>query len=94
MVAEILVIMWCFASFWDTIFECVPVRAEWDKNIRNARCQSFRELALGSGISNLILDVMFLLLPVIMVWQLQISKIIKVSLTGIFLLGGLYVTAT
>ena len=93
-VAGVLVIMWCLASFWDTIFECVPVQAEWDKSIRNARCQRIRELALGSGISNLILDVMFLLLPVPMVWQLQVSKRIKVSLTGIFLLGGLYVTFT
>lgn len=93
-VAGVLVIMWCLASFWDTIFECVPVQAEWDKSLKNARCQSIRELALGSGISNLILDVMFLLLPVPMVWQLQVSKRIKVSLTGIFLLGGLYVTPT
>lgn len=93
-VAGVLVLMWCLASFWDTIFECVPVQAEWDKSIKNARCQSIRALALGSGISNLILDVIFLLLPVPMVWQLHVSKRIKMSLTGIFLLGGLYVTST
>lgn len=93
-VTGVLVIMWFLASFWDTIFECVPVQAEWNKGIRNARCQSIRELALGAGISNLILDVLSLLLPVPMVWQLHVSKRIKVSLTGIFLLGGLCVTST
>ena len=68
------------------------MQAEWDRKMKNPRCQSIRELALGSGISNLILDILFLLLPVPMVWQLHVSKRIKLSLTGIFLLGGLYVT--
>ena len=88
-VAGALVVMWWVASFWDTVFECVPVQASWDKSIKNAKCQSIRKAALGTGISNLILDVLFLLLPVPMIWRLQISRRIKVSLTGMFLLGGL-----
>lgn len=90
-VAGALVIMWWIASFWDTIFQCVPIQASWDKSIKNAKCQSIRSAALGTGISNLILDILFLLLPVPMIWRLHVSRRIKVSLTGIFLLGGLYV---
>lgn len=89
-VAGALAVMWWIASFWDTIFQCVPVQASWDNSIRNARCQDIRDAALGAGISNLILDLLFLLLPVPMIWRLQVSKRIKVSLTGIFFLGGLY----
>ena len=89
-VAGALAVMWWLATFWDTIFQCVPVQAEWDKNLKNARCQVVREEALGAGISNLILDLLFLLLPVPMIWRLQVSKRIKASLTGIFLLGILY----
>ena len=88
-VAGALVIMWWMASFWDTIFECVPVQAFWDKSITNAKCQSIREAALGTGISNLILDLLFLLLPIPMIWRLHVSTRTKVFLTGIFLLGGL-----
>lgn len=88
-VAGALVMMWWMASFWDTIFECVPAQASWNKSIKNAKCQSIRDAALGTGISNVILDLLFLLLPVPMIWQLHISTRIKVSLTGIFLLGGL-----
>lgn len=92
-VAGALIVMWWIASFWDTIFQCVPAQASWDKSIKNAKCQSIRGAALGTGISNLILDVAFLLLPVPMIWRLHVSKRIKVSLTGIFLLGG-FVCAT
>lgn len=88
-VAGTLTLMWWVAAFWDTIFQCVPVQASWDKSIKNAKCQVVREEALGTGISNLILDVSFLLLPVPMIWQLQVNRRIKLSLTGIFLLGGL-----
>lgn len=89
--AGALVVIWWTASFWDTIFQCVPVQASWDKSIKNARCQRIRDAALGTGISNLILDLVFLLLPVPMVWRLHVSRRVKVSLTGIFLLGALYV---
>ena len=89
-VAGALTVMWWLASFWDTVFQCVPVQASWDHSIKNARCQNIRDAALGTGISNLILDLLFLLLPVPMIWRLQVSRRIKVSLTGIFFLGGLY----
>lgn len=91
--AGALVMIWWTASFWDTIFQCVPVQASWDKSIKNARCQNIRDAALGTGISNLILDLVFLLLPVPMVWRLHVSRRVKVSLTGIFLLGA-FVCAT
>lgn len=90
LVAGTLVVMWGIASFWDTIFQCLPIQASWDKSIKNAKCQTVRREALGTGISNVILDFLFLLLPIPMIWRLQVSTKIKVSLTGIFLLGGLY----
>lgn len=89
-----LVVLWWIASFVDTIFQCVPVQASWDKSIQNAKCQNIRKAALGTGVSNLILDVLFLALPVPMIWKLQVERKIKVSLTGIFLLGALYVLKT
>ena len=86
-VAGILTIMWWLASFLDTIFQCIPVQASWDRSIKNAKCQNIRSAALGTGISNLLLDVLFLALPMPVIWRLQVEPQIKVSLTGIFLLG-------
>ena len=84
-----LVVMWWVASFLDTIFMCTPVQASWDKSIQNARCQNIRNAALATGVSNLILDIMILAMPLPVIWGLQASKRVKVSLTFIFLLGGL-----
>lgn len=91
-VAGALTIMWWIAAFLDSIFECVPVQAIWDKSIRDPQCQNVRASALGTGIANMILDILFLIIPLPMIWKLQVTKRIKVSLTGIFLLGALYVS--
>lgn len=90
-VAGTLAILWWLASFLDTVFQCTPVQASWDKNIQNFHCQDIEAAALATGVSNLILDLLFLALPIPMIWNLQVEKRIKVSLTGIFLLGVLYV---
>ena len=91
-VAGALTISWWMAAFLDAIFACTPVRASWEKGIRDAKCQDIRASALGTGIANMILDIMFLILPLPMIWKLQVTRRIKVLLTGIFLLGALYVS--
>ncbi len=85
--AGTLTIMWFLASFWDTMFQCTPVEASWNHSIPNAKCQDIEKAALGTGISNLILDVLFIALPIPVIWDLKLPKRIKVSLTAIFLLG-------
>ena len=88
-VAGALTVMWWIAAFLDSIFQCVPVQAFWDKSIQNPKCQDIRASALGTGIANMILDIMLLIIPLPMIWKLQVSRRIKVSLTGIFMLGAL-----
>ena len=90
-VAGALTISWWLAAFIDTIFQCIPVQYSWNMDMKNGRCQDIRAAALGTGISNLILDVLLLALPLPMIWQIKIDRKIRVSLTGIFLLGALYV---
>ena len=85
--AGTVTIMWFLASFWDTIFQCRPVEASWNRSIPNAKCQNIEKAALGTGISNLILDVLFIALPIPVIWDLKLPRKIKVSLTSIFLLG-------
>ena len=85
--------MWWLACFLDTIFQCTPVQAQWDSSIRNAKCQNLKTAALATAFSNMILDVVFLLLPLPMIWGLHLDRKFKLSITGIFLLGG-FVCAT
>lgn len=46
---------------------------------------------IGNAAANVITDGIILLVPVPIVWRLQIKTIQKVMLCGVFLLGGLYV---
>ena len=85
--AGTLTIIWFLASFLDTIFQCKPIEASWNHSIPNAKCQDIEKAALGTGISNLILDALFIALPIPVIWDLSLPKRIKASLTGIFLLG-------
>ena len=85
--AGTVTIMWFLASFWDTIFQCTPIEASWNHSIPSAKCQDIEKAALGTGITNLILDVLFIALPIPAIWDLKLPIKIKISLTCIFLLG-------
>ena len=88
--AAIVFCQW-FSLTIGTIFQCIPVAAFWNRNIEGAKCIDLPRFTITSGVLNLLTDVMILCLPVPMLWGLNTTKAQKVTLTGIFLLGILYV---
>ena len=82
-----VIVCWYLAVLFATIFQCVPVAAFWDRNIKNKTCVNLSLFSTDAGITNLLTDVMILCLPMPMVWTLHTNKTQKVTLTGIFLLG-------
>ena len=46
----------------------------------------------GMAISSVILDVLILVMPLPLIWRLQMSVKDKVAVSGIFLLGSLFVS--
>ena len=82
-----VIVCWYLAVFFATIFQCVPVAAFWDKNIKNKRCVNLSYFSTDTGVTNLLTDVMILCLPMPMVWTLHTNRTQKVTLTGIFSLG-------
>lgn len=48
-------------------------------------------LLVSSAAINILTDVSILILPIPIVWHLQITKSQKLAVSGIFLMGGLYV---
>ena len=82
-----VIVCWYLAVFFASIFQCVPVAAFWDRNIKNKRCVNLSNFSTDAAVTNLLTDVMILCLPMPMVWTLHTNKTQKVTLTGIFLLG-------
>jgi hypothetical protein len=68
-------------------FECSPVSVFWDKSIPKATCLSALSLQLGSVITGVVLDLLVLLMPMPVIWKLQMSPGRKSLLGGTFFLG-------
>lgn len=85
-----LILGWWVAVVLVVIFSCHTITGNWDETIE-ATCIDSRAFYLGNSIVNILSDVIILVLPVQMVWRLQISRGEKVALTSIFGLGGLLV---
>ena len=89
-ISSFIVIAWWIAVVFADIFQCVPIQAFWDfrmKYTSDTKCLSTVTFSIGTGVSNLITDVMVLCLPIPMVWSLRTTRAQKISLTGIFMLG-------
>ena len=73
-----------------TFLLCRPVEYNWNKFVHGT-C-AFEGLAfLLQGIMNLILDVVIILLPMRMLWRLQMPLLKKIGIIAMFGIGALYV---
>lgn len=80
---------WFIAIEISVIIECHPINALWD--FSPGYCIDLQKMFLGSGIINIFLNVLVLMLPMPMIWSLEIERKHKIMLSGVFLLGGLLV---
>lgn len=65
---------------------CRPFTYNWDHSIRGT-CGNQKSLDLFIGVFNLLLDVTTVILPMPVLWGLQMATSKKVVLTGMFSLG-------
>ena len=86
------IIAWQLFQTFDTIFVCKPVSGYWDRNI-HAKCRNQLVDIIVGGVQNIVTDVTILGLPLPILWNLHMSKRRKMQLTGLFALGGLYVSS-
>ena len=96
---QVLVLIWFFASVVSGIFRCHPIHDSWNPDVVGGPevrhyCTSNNTYYVSSSAFNVALDFWILMLPVSIVWTLQLSARRKVGLSAIFLLGGLYVSRT
>jgi len=70
------------------LLQCLPINADWNPAVK-PRCVNLDvELVIVSSI-NVVTDFVILLLPMPLVWRLQINSGRKAQVSGMFLLGGL-----
>lgn len=73
------------------MFYCVPFNYSWNKSLKGGHCYQFSVVYVIGLVLNLVTDVAILVVPIPIIWGLQLNSKSKKALTGLFLLGGLYV---
>lgn len=83
-----MVVVWLLVNNFLSAFQCTPIEKAWLILIPG-KCVDPLKYIIGVHTTNLALDIIILALPVSAVWRLQMSMAKKISVAGIFLLGGL-----
>ena len=84
----VLVFSYTLAGTMTVIFQCVPVKHDWNAAVP-ATCVDFEAELISLGVINSLTDFLILFLPIPMLWKLKTSTTRKLQLTGMFGLGGL-----
>lgn len=77
-----------FSATIVAVFQCSPIAYTWDKTIKG-RCLDMPMLYQLGAAYNVFTDFAILILPMPIVWHLQMPKSKKIAVTGVFLMGGL-----
>ncbi|KAB8257293.1 hypothetical protein BDV32DRAFT_160670 [Aspergillus pseudonomiae] len=70
---------------------CVPVAKFWDRTIAGS-CLSFEAVWFFNASMNIVTDVTLLIMPMPLLSQLQLPRLQKFALMGVFAIGGLLVS--
>lgn len=85
-------ISYSMAVFMEAVVLCRPIAYTWDKSI-DGTCGNATQAYEAVGIINLITDLAIIILPMPLLWQLQLPLAKKVALTAIFGIGIVYVSS-
>lgn len=72
-------------------FQCHPVKKAWNPLIQGGHCLSNQNIVVSAGYINTFTDFAILLLPQKIIWGLQMPLRKKLYVSGIFLVGLLWV---
>ena len=82
----VLVVCWGIATLFSSVFQCRPVKAAW-RSLPAAHCFNYRAWLVGTNVPNIVIDFFILVLPIPLVWRLNLSVPRRASLNAVFLVG-------
>lgn len=81
-----LVLGWGITFTFAFLFQCMPIRKAWDSQI-TGHCFDIVAVFIGGAVSDFVIDVIILLLPMPMLYRLEMNRLRKFGLVSIFLIG-------
>lgn len=89
-VVGVVTLAWMLASSLSSILACQPLAYYWDRSIPGGHCANV--ITLGYIITlplDILTNIALLVMPMPLLWKLQMEFWKKVAVTGVFLLGSL-----
>ena len=90
-VIAVIVAAWQIATTLTYMFQCIPIHKAWDYMDSGGSCLNLNMQLLSNAIPNIVTDLLILGTPQVLVWKLQLPRIQRIALVGVFLSGGLCV---
>ncbi|KAJ6179663.1 hypothetical protein N7519_010124 [Penicillium mononematosum] len=87
----IIIVAWTVASVLVTIFQCIPIEASWDHDIKTKQCVDRDSWWYAFAGINTVTDISIAILPIPPVRHLKLSKRDRIGLGFVFGVGTLYV---
>ena len=89
LVLYVVIMLWSLSFFFAFAFQCGTDITHWWTSAATikAYCDNTNAVNLGFVISDVLTDAMILMIPIPIIWNLQMSTVNKVGLSGVFLLG-------
>lgn len=85
-----VVFIWSTALFFWDIFQCKPVKSQWDYTIPVYTCVSAQEVvnaAYALSVLNILTDWLYALLPIPMIWNAKMTMQAKITVGLVLSLG-------
>lgn len=83
----IFLAMWYIAFQTTAIFQCTPIRHDWQRESTDGTCIDFVPFVITLATTNLATDVALLILPVHEISKLQMRTMQKIGLSCTFAIG-------
>jgi len=86
----VVVVLYSLVATFEWLYACRPMAKLWDLTVTHGSCVDFNKIYIFSGAMNTATDLIILLLPTAILWNLQLPRRQKFGVLGIFMTGGLY----
>ena len=85
-VVAIIVFAQAIIFFFLLAFPCIPIRAVWSR-LEDSKCMDYYTVYLAQAGFNVPIDSIILVMPMIIIWRLQMTLRRKLALTVTFVIG-------
>lgn len=82
-----IIAIWWVTVALISILNCTPIDYNWDRTQPGGHCLDPEIFAIAISIPNIVTDLIILLLPLPVIWKLQLHFKKKMALSAIFSLG-------